>query len=291
MNHFSIRDIENLSGIKAHTLRIWEQRYNICLPKRKESNHRFYDSEDLKSILKFSYLYHRGIKISKLAKFINTDLNGTAEAHFKMDNSNEHFVTRLAEASIDFDELKFEEVFNEAVSLHGMEVTVTDIIYPYLEKIGLLWLTDHVIPAQEHFTSNLINRKIIAAIDALEKNFKHDAKQIVLFAPEKEHHEIPLLLLHFLWKKNGHRVIYFGVNTTIKRMKLYIDEKPATHLHFHLITNLTSQTPDEYLATLSEEFPTKQIVVSGPVAGDVTGSYRNVTLLKSREEVLSFVEE
>src|SRR5688572_5036928 len=121
MNHFSIRDIENLSGIKAHTFRVWEQRYNICLPKRKDSNHRFYDSADLKNILKISYLYHRGIKISKIAKYDLENIKSIADAHFKLDNSNEHFINRLIEASIDFDELKFEEVFQEAVVSRGIE--------------------------------------------------------------------------------------------------------------------------------------------------------------------------
>jgi DNA-binding transcriptional MerR regulator len=291
MNYFTIKDIENLSGIKAHTFRVWEQRYKICIPQRKDSNHRFYDSNDLKNILKISYLYHQGLKISKIAGYNVDEMNNAAETYFKLDKTNEHYISRLLDASIDFDERKFENVFNEALSQNGIEVTIADIIYPYLERVGLLWLTDHVIPAQEHFTSNLINRKIILAIDKLVYQPKNNGKQIILFAPQKEHHEIPLLLLHFLLKKNGHQVIYFGVNAKINHVKSYTEEKPVTHLYFHMITNLTSQTPDEYISTLVEEFPGKEIVISGPFTNEAGVQSKNVRLLKSREEVMKFVEE
>ncbi len=113
---------------------------------------------------------------------------------------------------------------------------------------------------------------------------------IILFAPEKEHHEIPLLLLHFLLKKNGHNVIYFGTNIKVNQLKYYTAQKQVSHLYFHLITNLTNQNPDEYVSKLSKEFPDKQIVVSGPFANDVTVKPGNVQLLKSKNEVMKFVE-
>jgi DNA-binding transcriptional MerR regulator len=291
MNRFSIKDIENLSGIKAHTLRVWEQRYNICIPKRKESNHRFYDSDDLKSILKVSYLYHRGLKISKIAKFDTQHLNSVAETHFKLDLTNEHFISRLVDASIDLDEVRFEVIFQEALLLNGLEVTISNIIYPYLERIGVLWLTDNVIPAQEHFTSNIINRKIILAIDRLPNRTNASSKTILLFAPEKEHHEIPLLFLHYLLKKNGNHVIYFGVNTKLDNIKQYTDLKPVSHLHLHLITNLTSQSAGEYIDKLTEVFPGKKIVISGPFCNEAINTYNDVRLLKSRDEVMSYVQE
>ena len=291
MNHFTIKDVENLSGIKAHTLRIWEQRYNICIPQRKESNHRFYDAMDLKNVLKISYLYHRGLKISKIARYESEDINRIAEAYFKLDKTSEHFINRLVEASVDFDEIQFEKVFKEAEEQNGIESTITDIIYPYLERIGVLWLTDHVIPAQEHFTSNLINRKIILGIDRLKMISKPNPRQILLFAPEKEHHEIPLLLLHFLLKKNGDHVIYFGPNACLEQMKYYMIKKPVTHLYFHMITNFTSHSGEEYITKLIEEFPGKKIVASGLFVKDLNKNLENVRLLKSREEAVKFVEE
>src|SRR5919112_3696975 len=193
MNQFSIKDIENLSGIKAHTLRIWEQRYNILIPKRKDSNHRFYDDQDLKQLLKIAYLYHKGIKISKIASLKNDDLNNAAQKLFSSDTTYANYINDLIESSLDFDEERFEQSFEQALEKEGIENVMLKVIYPYLEKVGMLWLTDHVIPAQEHFTSNLINRKIIRAIDALPNIYKEGKKSVLLFAPPKEYHEIPLL--------------------------------------------------------------------------------------------------
>lgn len=288
MNQFSIKDIENLSGIKAHTLRIWEQRYNILIPKRKDSNHRFYDDQDLKYLLRIAYLYHRGIKISKIAKLKNEELNKVTFENFSTDTSFNNYINLLIEASLDFDEEKFEEVIESALQKEGIETVMLKVIYPYLEKIGVLWLTDHVIPAQEHFTSNLINRKIIIAIDALPKAYKPNHKTVMLFAPPKEHHEIPLLFIQYLLKKNGHKVIYYGTNVSVKDLQEYCSLMPVTHLHFHLITNLTSLHLNEYVAKVNELCPGKTIVVSGPKAKEVTLNVPYVKLLKSMSELIAY---
>jgi MerR family transcriptional regulator, light-induced transcriptional regulator len=291
MNQFSIKDIENLSGIKAHTLRIWEQRYNILVPKRKDSNHRFYDDKDLKYLLRIAYLYHRGIKISKIARLKSDELNKVTFENFSTDTSFNHYINLLIEASLDFDEEKFEDVFESALQKEGIERVMLNVIYPYLEKIGVLWLTDHVIPAQEHFTSNLINRKIIIAIDALPKAYKQGGRTTLLFAPPKEHHEIPLLFIQYLLKKNGHRVIYYGTNVSMKDVQEYCELMPVTHLHFHLITNLTSLHLNEYVSKLTQQCPGKTIIVSGPKTKEVTLTFPDVRLLKTMNELLAYTAE
>ena len=291
MNKFSIKDIENLSGIKAHTLRIWEQRYSILIPKRKDSNHRFYDDDDLKHLLRIAYLYHHGIKISKIARLKIDELRQTALNISVSDTTYNHFINQLLEASLDFDEIKFEEVFEQAIQKEGIENVILNIIYPYMEKVGLLWLTDHVIPAQEHFTSNLINRKIIRAIDELPYEYSRGKKDILLFTPPKEHHEIPLLFIQYLLRKNGNKVTYYGTNISIADMKPYCDALPVTHLHFHLLTNLTSLNMNEYVIRLHQAFPDKQIVASGPKTKEVTINLPNVRLLRSMDELLSYTNE
>jgi hypothetical protein len=192
---------------------------------------------------------------------------------------------------LDFDEVKFETTFQEALLQNGIEGATVNVIYPYQERIGVLWLTDHVIPAQEHFTSSLINRKILLAIDQLNNQPKPNCKHILLFAPEKEHHEIPLLFLQYLLKKNGHKVIYFGVNAKVEHLKIYVDQKPVSHLHFNLITNLTSQSVEDYIRVLVANFPGVQISISGPLANEVTEHFDNVRSLKTREGVMTFIEE
>jgi MerR family transcriptional regulator, light-induced transcriptional regulator len=288
MNKFSIKDIENLSGIKAHTLRIWEQRYNILIPKRKDSNHRFYDDDDLKSLLRVAYLYHNGIKISKIARLKEDELKQAAVETFSEDSLYVTYINQLLEASLDFDEDAFESIFDQALEREGVEIVMLKIIYPYLEKIGLLWLTDHVIPAQEHFTSNLINRKIISAIDALPNVYKDNNKKVLLFGPPKEYHEIPLLFIQYLLKKNGQKVIYYGSNVSIKQLEEYCSVKKVTHLHFHLITNLTTLHMNEYVLKLYNTFPNKNIVVSGPRVEEVTLDLANVKLLGSMDALLNF---
>lgn len=188
MNKFTIKDRENLSTIKAHTWRIWEQRYNIAIPQRKDSNHRFYDNENLKQILRISYLYRSGLKISKIAKLTPEEMNRMALRNLYKDETNEFYIKEMIEASLDFDEERFERNFVEAINSRGLEETIINVFYPYQERIDVLWLTDHVIPAQEHFTSNIIRQKIIAAIDQLKPVSTNENKLIALYTPEEEQH-------------------------------------------------------------------------------------------------------
>jgi methanogenic corrinoid protein MtbC1 len=290
MNYFTIRDIENLSGIKAHTWRIWEQRYAIGIAQRRESNHRFFDNDNLKRILRIAYLYHSGIKISKIAALHTEEMKAMALSKLSQENG-EFFIKELIEASIDLDEEKFEQTFAEALKKMGVEETILKVINPFQEKIGVLWLTDHVIPAQEHFTSNIIRQKLSIALDAIPSVKNTEKKEIILFTPEREQHEIPLQFIHYLLKKNDNKVIYFGCNTSLESMHTYGKKNSFTHLLFHLVTNLNNTSPDEYLQKLSKRFADKQVIMSGLQVRQVTQTPKNVRLLKSMNEVVEFTGE
>ncbi|MGI8637554.1 MAG: MerR family transcriptional regulator [Segetibacter sp.] len=291
MNQFSIKDIENLSGIKAHTWRIWEQRYGIGVPQRKESNHRFYDNENLKQILRISYLYHEGVKISKIASLDQDQLRAKALEALPLEKGNEYYIQELLEASIDLDEERFERIFQEAIQRNGIEETIRKIIHPFQDKLGVLWLTDHVIPAQEHFTSNIIRRKFSVAIDKLPVVAATGKKEVLLFTPEKEHHELPLQFIHYLLKKNMHKVIYFGSNVSVGSIQLYEQTRHFKYLHFHLVTNLTNMHAQEYLKEICTAFSGKQIVMSGILVQQINEVPANARLLRSMDEILSFTEE
>ncbi len=291
MNKFTIRDIENLSGIKAHTWRIWEQRYKMGIAQRKESNHRFFDNDNLKKILRITYLYHSGIKISKIAALESDEMKEMALSKLPKENGNEFYTKELIEAAIDLDEEKFELTFSEAEKNLGIEAVILNIINPFQEKIGVLWLTDHLIPAQEHFTSNIIMQKLIIAIDELPFVKNTAKKEILLFTPERERHEIPLQFVHYLLKKNQHKAIYFGCNTSLQDIEIYGQKRSFTYLFFHLVTNLTSFLPDEYLQQISQRFPDKQIIMSGIQVQQVTQIPENVRLLKSINEIVEFTYE
>lgn len=291
MNQFTIKDIENLSGIKAHTWRIWEQRYQIGISQRKESNHRFFNNDNLKQILRIAYLYRRGFKISKIAALAPEEMKAMALSELPDKNVNEFYINELIEASIDLDEERFERTFNEALRNMRIEEVILNIINPFQEKIGVLWLTDHLIPAQEHFTSNIIRHKVAKAIDDLPFVRNTEKKEILLFTPENERHELLLQFVHYLLKKNGNKVIYFGSNTSLQSIEMYMQNRPFKYLYFHLITNLTSISPDEYLRDISHRFPDKQIIMSGTEVLQVAQAPKNVRLLKSVQEIVDFTHE
>lgn len=290
MNHFSIKDIENLSGIKAHTLRIWEQRYQLFIPKRKESKHRYYDNEDLKHILRISQLYHNGVKISKIAQLAPASIRTMTMEQPSTTHTTGTYVHQLIEASIDFNETLFEELFDEAVKQFGFESTVIDIIYVFLERIGLLWLTDHIIPAQEHFASSIIKRKIISNIEKLKIKNTDSNNTYVLFTPEGEHHEIPLLLTYYLMKSSGKRIVYLGADVPFNDLELYVQNKKIANLYFHSIAHLFEKSVDEMILDIANKFKGQHIIMAGPLTKEVTTHPNNVTILRSMNEMLQFAK-
>jgi DNA-binding transcriptional MerR regulator len=293
MNVFSIRDIENLTGIKAHTLRIWEQRYPIFCPKRKESKHRFYDNEDLKFFLRIAYLYNNGYKISEIACLPETEIGKIALEYKPNEPNYDIFINQLAEATIDFDTYRFERVLQTLVLHAGFEKSVTCVLFPMLKKIGLLWLTGHVVPAQEHFASALLIKKLSVSIDGLTRPaYTPGQRRVLLFTPCGEHHEIPLLFMQYMLKKQGIPYVYAGSHVSVETLQDICCRQPVTQLYFHLITNLTRCNMDDYLGRLSHLFPKQEIFFSGSCACStrVKTIPFNVHLLKTTEEMLRFAE-
>lgn len=282
MNSFTIRDIENLSGIKAHTLRVWEQRYRIIQPMRKDSNHRLYGINDLKHILRIAYLYEQGYKISRIAEMSESEIKKLAlETGAK--GSHEIFINQLLEASIDFDEDQFRKVLDKAADLLGIEKSLPMVVYPFLNKAGLLWMTGNIIPAQEHFASNIIRNKLLLAIDSLPANrWRHD-KKYLLFNPPGEFHEIPLLYTSYCLKKRGIPNVLFGVNTRVEELREYLEKNRCTHLFLFLTTNFTQQAAGDFLEELEVTFPELQIEAAGnsfrqvdPVSRQTVNIFRTV---------------
>lgn len=286
MDQFTISDIETLSGIKAHTLRIWEQRYRILTPKRKESQHRFYDNEDLKRILQIAQLNRTGYKISKIARLTENELRQLAGQLQKAEISYESHIQQLAEACIQFDEDRFHSIYTTIQSQVDMERIVLHIFYPLLERMGTWWMTNETRPVQEHFVSNQIVRKLMVAVDGLE--LPVTGPITVLFNPEGEHHEIPLLFIHYLLKRSGKRVVFMGSNASMEALKITVTLKEINRLHLHVITNFSGKTANDLLKELLEEFPKQQIVLSGPLATHVTLTHKRLTVLHSLQELLKY---
>lgn len=282
MHVFTIRDIENLTGIKAHTLRIWEQRYQLMVPDKETGQHRTYNNEDLKQLLKISTLYHNGYKISKIAALTKDQVNKLALDTLVVKDPYELYVTQLVEAAIDFDELKFEQVMNTCILHYSFEKTIFRVVFAFLNKIGMLWMTGHVVPAMEHFSSELIRKKIMVALDGLKLQPANNMK-VLLFAPEYERHELPLLMMQYILKKNNIRCVLFGHHVSLQMLDDYCQANEVTHLYAHIITYLHRHDPGEYVNALSMKFPAKQIILSGPVAQSLKRSFVNVRVLTNEE--------
>lgn len=290
MNHFTIRDIENLCGIKAHTLRIWEQRYSLFLAKRKESQHRIYDNEDLKQLLRISFLYHSGHKISKIAALSAGEIQQLIEASPIKEDNHEAFVQQLIEAGVDFDKEKFEKIVNSLIVIIGLEKCIINIFYPFLQRIGLLWMTNNVIPAQEHFVSHIIRKKIILATDGLEVD-RNSLNNIILFSPIGELHELPLLTANYFFRKNNIPTTYFGTNVAKESLTYFLKHKAATHLYTHLITPVNSDELNNYISSLCNNFQDKKIVISGPACKFIDSNHTNLQVLNSLDELIRFAKE
>jgi len=288
MEYFTIKDIENLSGIKAHTLRIWEQRYSLFVPKRKDSQHRIYDNDDLKQLLRISFLYHNGWKISKIAGLSSAQIVEEVRKSEINSKTYKTFIIQLIEAAVDFDEISFVEILNQLTVKVGFEKCITDICYPYLNRIGMLWVTNNIIPAQEHFSSYIIQNRIIAETDKLSIN--NEAPTLLLFSPKGEFHELPLLFIFYLLRKNGWSVVYLGSNITKEVIKQFTENGEMKYLFLHLITNFTGWDADVYFEDLCKSFPNKQIIASGAAVHQVQRNFVNLKLLKSDKEIYEFIE-
>jgi DNA-binding transcriptional MerR regulator len=283
MNKFSIRDIEMLSGIKAHTFRIWEQRHGLCFCKRKDSQHRYYDNEDLKAVLRIAYLYHRGYKISRIANLSEDDILELTTVNMDAQNCDVS-IQQLVEAALDYDQLRFEKILQHAILRFGFEKSILQVFYPFLEKTGLLWVTGHLVPAQEHFSTGLIQQKIMVAIDRLGAVRTDQEDTILIFAPPGEMHEIPLLVALYHFKKHGFKTIYFGVNAPLPQLEYYCIHRKISHLFLHSLTNFSNKESGDYVQCLLHKFPGVKIIASGPV-------FKNTQLNSPLVKIANTVEE
>ncbi|MCK5701150.1 MAG: MerR family transcriptional regulator, partial [Cyclobacteriaceae bacterium] len=210
MSYYSIKEIEELSGIKAHTLRIWEQRYSFIEPKRTDTNIRYYDDEDLKLILNIALLKNNGHKISMICTMDEKDLLYEVKQLMEKKLGFPGQIQGLTLAMLELDEDRFEKILSTNILQIGFERTMLNLIYPFFQKIGILWQTGAITPAQEHFISNLVRQKIIVAIDGIVDKLNVDAKSFLLFLPEGEYHELGLMYHHYLLRKYNHKVYYLG---------------------------------------------------------------------------------
>jgi len=291
MAAYSINDLEKITGIKAHTIRIWEKRYEVVQPLRTPTNIRFYSENDLIRLLNISTLNKQGFRISEIVAMSPDEIAGKISEFSSSGANFENHVNNLVLAMLNLDADLFEKVFSGAILKVGFEKTITQIVYPLLEKIGIFWQIGTINPGQEHFIANLIRQKLIAAIDKQTNRLLANHKKFLLFLPEKEYHELGLLFLHYLIRKNGHKSYFLGQNVP----SVVLAEVCAkTHVDFlvtYLIASITKKEIPKYLQKLSEAFPDKTICVTGIQVRENTFQLpSNVIAFNTSFELLEIVQ-
>jgi DNA-binding transcriptional MerR regulator len=263
---YSIADLENLTGIKAHTIRIWEKRYNVIEPSRTATNIRYYSNDDMRKLINIAALMNAGMKISKISKLspdeLNNEINKRLAAGSEDDVVAESYVSQLINAGLDFNEPSFDKLFSSAIMKYGIKDAYIKVLIPVLNRIGLLWSTESLNPAQEHFISNMVKQKLYSAIDALPPA-EGDQKPIVLFLPDYEDHEIGLLMANFILRQAGRKVIYLGQKVPMINVMDTVNECHPSQLLFFLIQTRPTEFLQSYIDHLSDELKSLQIFIAG----------------------------
>lgn len=263
---YTIKDLERISGIKAHTLRIWEKRYNVLTPERTETNIRTYDDDDLRKLLNISTLIKGGWKISNVGKLSNEEIGFEVERLFNAVNPATvdctPYINALVVAMLDLNEKEFERVFANATTRFGLKETMMRVINPFLQQVGLMWSVWKVHPGHEHFASNIIRRKLFGAIDQLMP-LPPKEDRFLLFLPEGEHHEIGLLFANYWLRSEGFQTVYLGQNVPFQALTEVVEKIKPHKLFTFFIANTDPAAIENYLEKLAQTFPDQTIHVAG----------------------------
>ncbi|MBK7433237.1 MAG: MerR family transcriptional regulator [Chitinophagaceae bacterium] len=289
MNSFTIKDLENLSGIKAHTIRIWEQRYSFLKPERTTTNIRYYTNKELKNLLNIALLNKYGYKISHIDKMNHEEINEKILSLNQMEAQQERIINDLIQYMVDLDTDQFEAVVNSHILNRGIDKTITQILFPFLEKIGILWLTNHINPAQEHLVSNIIRRKLNVGIDEVFSSIRID-KTVLLFLPESEYHELGLLFMYYTLKSRGISVIYLGANIPLDDVEYVALIRKPDYIYSHITSPGNRFKFERFMVELGAKFPHTPVIISGQVTQNYTQKLPpSIRFKKTASEIMEFV--
>ena len=264
MNVYSIKDLENFSGIKAHTIRIWEQRYHLLNPVRTDTGIRTYSDIDLKRILNIATLQNKGgIKISKIAELTESEISEKILQLSGGELDYPEHIQAITVAMMDLDEYRFQVLAKSITDAYGFENFMLKVIYPFLTRLGTLWLSGSVGPAQEHFITHLIRQKIIAAIDSQMAKPKPNAKKFLLYLPEGELHEIGLLFASYLIRARQHSAVYLGQSLPFDELCLAYEIHQPDYVFSVFTTEPSQDVLPAYVAELDKMLPDAKIMLTG----------------------------
>ena len=263
---YSISDLEKLSGIQAHTIRIWEQRYHALKPSRTAGNTRYYDDTELKRLLNIVSLSESGLKISQICALSEEEMQAHIEKEIAAISTGnkqfEPYISQLLHHGLAYKETMVGNLLSECLAHYGLKVTYQHIIYPLLVRLGLFWQKDSICPAQEHFMSNLIRQKLFAAIDVLPTPKKPKSTWL-LFLPEDEGHDIGLLYAKYALKEAGENAIYLGSHVPMPSLIQAASENKVDYLLLFMLYSRLTTDAQNYIDHINEQFPKLQIILSG----------------------------
>jgi DNA-binding transcriptional MerR regulator len=287
---YSIRDLEKLSGIKAHTIRIWEQRYGIIEPQRTKTNIRYYEDDDLKFLLNIALLNKNGIKISKIAKMSKVEVAEKVAAISEINFEYGTQLDALTISMIEMDEFKFDRIVSTNIQQLGFERTMLEIIYPFLDKLSLLWLTGSINPVQENFMSYLIRQKIIVAIDQEPLPSSKPFNKFMIYLPEGERQELSLLFMHYLLKSRRNHVIYIGQEISLSDLQdAYKIHKPD-YIFTMITETFGKESVQSYIDRMGEYFKDTELLLSGyQVVAQEIKLPSNGRILRSLDQTIDFL--
>jgi DNA-binding transcriptional MerR regulator len=294
MKHYAIKDLERLSGIKAHTIRIWEQRYRLLHPERTDTNIRLYSDEDLRKLLNVTLLLDNGIRISKISELsedkISQEVQRLLSKQTSVSENLDNYLKGLVLAMVELDEKKFDGIFERCVEEMGFLGTVNNLLYPFLVRIGVMWGTAEINPSQEHFISCLIRQKMITAINELPFAERED-ETFMLFLPQDELHEIGLIMAHYLLKRNGKKVIYLGQNVPFKDMQDLASISNPDYIMTIITSRKSLDEVQHAIDMVQKSFPAKKFLlsVSGFAEKDLN-LMENTLVIESLPHFVQFLE-
>jgi len=290
MHAFTIKDLENLSGIKAHTIRIWEQRYHFLNPSRTDTNIRYYSNDELKTLLNIALLNKFGFKISHIDRMSPSEMSERILSLSTLEARQEKLVNDLIRFLVDTDIEGFEAVLSDYIQLHGIGQAIQQIIFPFLDRVGTLWMTSQVNPAQEHIVTNLIRQKLIAGIEKIHP-LKLRQQTAVLFLPEGEFHELGLLFVQYLLKSRGVKLIYLGANMPIADLEYLVKLKSPDFVYTHLTSVSGNFNFEKFLQELHQKIPQTPLIISGLLTHQFHKTLpAQIQFKRSMQEVIDFMD-
>ena len=287
-SNFSIKDLENISGIKAHTIRIWEKRYNLLSPDRTDTNIRRYSLNSLQKLLNITLLYNHGFKISKIASLDREEIPILVREIALKSNSEQVSVNALKLSMINFDTVLFDATYEEILLQNDFDFVFINIFMPLMNELGILWQTNAISPSHEHFITNLIKQKIHTQTESLQKEYlpQRNNKVFVLYLPEDEIHEMGVLFLNYFILKFGYRTIFLGQSLQTESLETLL----SFDIDFCFVTYLTVEPNKEVIDQYIEEFyqtilksNNAQLAIMGPqqVYIDLSKLPQNIHLFKT----------